>query len=220
MSTQLKEDFTKFLTVKRYAEKTSRAYVSSVFGLAQFHMKAPDTLNDKDIQEYLHYLIEFRKLAWSSCNVVFSGLQCFYGDFLKWENTRFSIPPRPRIKKLPGVMSQEEVFHFLDSITNLKHRALLMTVYSAGLRVSEVVKLQPHHIESAPSRMMILVEQGKGRKDRYTILSQKLLDILKAYWREYRPENQWIFPGSKNPDLPMPISTAQQIYYNAKKKPE
>ena len=101
----------------------------------------------------------------------------------------FQIPPRPRIKKLPIVFSMEEVKRLFAAADNFKHRVLLKTVYSAGLRVSEVVRLQPHHIESDPSRMMIRVEQGKGKKDRYTILSKKLLVDLKDYWRKYRPEN-------------------------------
>ncbi|MDF1578991.1 MAG: phage integrase N-terminal SAM-like domain-containing protein [Desulfurivibrionaceae bacterium] len=217
MSTELRKEFTRYLQTQRYAAKTLDAYVGAVYGLAAYTLKPPDRLSNDDIQDYLHYLINERKLAWSSCNVVFSGLQCFYGKFLNRDETAFSIPPRKRTRKLPLIMSRDEVCAFLDSVHNLKHRTLLQTVYSAGLRVGEVVRLQPHHIESDPGRMMIRIEQGKGRKDRYTILSEKLLDLLKDYYRVYRP-GEWLFPG-RDPDQPMPIPTAQRIYYNAKKKP-
>ena len=114
------------------------------------------------------------------------------------------------------VLSVEEVQCLLNSVSNLKHRALLMVAYSAGLRVSELVSLKVHHIESDSSRMMIRIENGKGQKDRYTILSTKVLKVLKEYWKEYRPK-EWLFFGN-DINKPMPIGTAQKIYYNAKKK--
>ena len=111
-------------------------------------------------------------------------------------------------------LSQEEVERILNACSNLKHYTLLLTVYSAGLRVSEVVKLQPIHIER--SRKMIRIEQGKGRKDRYTVLSATLLKTLENYWQTYRP-GRWIFPG-KTRDRHITIDSAQQIYYKAKLK--
>lgn len=217
MSSPLRTRFENFLTVKRYSKKTKETYIGFVLGLSTFHQTSPDRLSNDQIQQYLHHLIEKRRLAWSTCNVAFSALQCFYGAFLNWPSCSFYIPPRPRIEKLPMLLSVEEVQHLFAAADNLKHRALLMTVYGAGLRVSEVVKLRPCHIESAPERMLIRVEQGKGRKDRYTILPNDLLETLKAYWRKFRPEF-WLFPAA-DPRLHMPISTAQKIYSKAKKKP-
>jgi len=217
MSTKLREEFTRYLTTQRYAEKTKDAYIGAVYGLASYSLQPPDTLNNKEIQRYLNHLISERKLSWSSCNVVFSALQCFYGKFLNWDDTGFRIPPRKRARKLPFIMSQQEILVFLNSIRNLKHRALLQIVYSAGLRVSEVVLLKPCHIESAPSRMKIRVEQGKGRKDRYTILSKKLLDLLQEYYRIYQPR-EWLFYG-RDVKRPLAVTTAQKIFYHAKKKP-
>lgn len=217
MSTELRKRFTDYLITQRYAEKTLTAYLGAVYGLAAYSLQPPDKLTNEEIQKYLHHLISERKLAWSSCNVVFSALQCFYGKFLKWDDTSFNIPPRKRSKRLPFIMGQKEVLVFLDSIRNLKHRALLQIVYSAGLRVSEVVSLKPHHIESAPSRMKIRIEQGKGRKDRYTILSKKLLDLLHEYYRIYQPK-EWLFYG-RDPGQPLAVTTAQKIFYHAKKKP-
>jgi site-specific recombinase XerD len=105
----------------------------------------------------------------------------------------------------------------LAATDNLKHRLLLQTVYSAGLRVSELVRLKPHHIESDPDRMMIRVDQGKGKKDRYTILSHKLLADLRTYWSKYRP-GKWLFAGQK-PQTHLCEGAAQTAFYLAKKKP-
>jgi len=214
--TPLRKKFTDYMTVRRHAPKTQEAYVHAVYGLSKYYMKSPDQLNNEEIQDYLQYLIEEKKLAWSTCNVIFSGLSCFYGNVLKWDEVQFSIPPRTRSKKIPMILSIEEVTHLLNSLTNLKHRALLWCIYGSGLRVSEAVRLQKDHIESDPSRMVIRVDQGKGRKDRYTLLPEKLLNLLRDYWRKYTP-HEYIFFG-KDRDKPMPVSTAQQIYYNAKKK--
>jgi site-specific recombinase XerD len=216
MSSTLRTQFVNYLTLQRYSSKTKEAYIGAVYRLARHYMQSPDQLSNEQIHDYLRYCIEKRRLAWSTCNVIFSGLDCFYKNILKWDETRFSIPPRPRIKRIPMILSMEEVERLLRSIKNLKHKVLLMTAYGAGLRVSELVCLQPGHIESDPSRMVIRVEQGKGRKDRYTILSETLLDVLRKYWKTYQP-GDWIFFG-RDRDRPISIATAQRIYYNAKKK--
>ena len=146
-----------------------------------------------------------------------SGIVCFYRHICKWDDTQFQIPPRPRVKKLPTVFSQPEVKRLLAATDNLKHRLLLQTVYSAGLRVSELVRLKPKHIESDADRMMIRVDQGKGNKDRYTILAHKLLADLRIYWRKYRP-GKWLFAGQK-PQNHLCEGAAQAVFYRAKKKP-
>ena len=162
--------------------------------LAKFHNKSPDLLTNEELQDYLLYLLRDRKLAWATCNLHLTALSCFYKNVLQWDERKFKLPPRPRIKKLPNILSVEEVKRLFESAVNLKHRVLLKTAYSAGLRISEVVRLKPRHIESDPSRMMIRIEQGKGRKDRYTVLSRHLLDELRIYWQKYKPV-EWIFPG-------------------------
>jgi site-specific recombinase XerD len=217
MSSKLRTRFTNHLTLLRKAPKTKCAYLHAVSDLAAYYRRPPDQLTNDQIQDYLRYLIEDKKLAWSSCNVAFSGLVCFYRGFLGWNETRLSIPPRPRIRQLPLILTVDEVRSLLGATPNLKHHALLKTVYCAGLRVGEVVRLKLHHIESDPSRMLIRVEQGKGQKDRYTVLTTDCLEILRQYWRSYRPE-QWLFPGG-NPSHPLSISAAQRVYGDAKKKP-
>ena len=217
MSTDLRTKFNNYMTLQRLSPHTKRSYIRAVKGLATFYNKSPDKLTNDQIQEYLRYLLEDCKLSWGTCNNYFSGIVSFYKNVGKWDETRFQIPPRPRIKKLPMVFSVEEVKRLLDAVDNLKHLVLLETVYSAGLRVSELVRLQPHHIESDASRMMIRVEQGKGKKDRYTVLSKKLLVDLKTYWRKYRP-GKWLFPGQKA-EKHLCEAAAQRAFYLAKKKP-
>ena len=211
--TELRQKFERHLTLMRYSKNTNEAYINAVKSLAKYYRQSPDKLTNSQIQDYLHYLIEERKLSWNTCNVHFSGLKCFFVNVLQ-RKTNLSIPPRPRQKKIALALSRDEVDKILSASSNLKHRALLLMVYSAGLRVSEVVKLEPVHIER--SRKMIRIEQGKGRKDRYTVLSKNLLEALEAYWRAYRP-GKWIFFGMTKAK-PMSIDTAQKIYYKAKDK--
>lgn len=217
MAKQLRTQFLNYMTLHRFSKHTKRNYINAVKGLSQFYNQSPDILTNDQIHEYLRYLLEDRELSWGSCNNYFSGIVSFYRNICKWDETKFQIPPRPRIKKLPVVYSLEEVKRLLAAVDNLKHLVLLQSAYSAGLRVGELVRLKPHHIESDPSRMLIRVEQGKGKKDRYTILSKKLLENLRAYWRKYRPE-KWLFPGQK-PQNHLNEASAYKAFTLAKKKP-
>jgi len=212
--TPLRSQFESYMTLQRFSPKTKEAYTNAVKGLAMFYRTSPDKLGNEQVQSYLHYLIEDRKLAWSSVNVALSGLCCFYRHCLKRENTALSIPRRPRQHRLPKILSPEEVFRIIDSVTNLKQRVLLMTVYGAGLRVGEVVRLKSFHIER--ERKMIRVDQGKGRKDRYTLLPEILLHELEIYWRRSHPR-QWLFPGRREGNY-ISIATAQKYYERAREK--
>jgi integrase/recombinase XerD len=206
--------FIDFLTLQRVSPRTEGSYLRAVNELGEYHKQLPATLSNEQIQDFLLYCIQEKKLAWSSCNVLFCGLKKFYLEYLGRSNSEFSIPPRTRSKKIPMLLSRNEVWQLLEAPTSLKHRALLAMVYSSGLRVSEAVRLRPEHIES--DQMMVRVEQGKGRKDRYTVLSKKCLEILREYWRAYQP-GRWLFFG-RDKNKPMPIGTAQRIFYNARKK--
>jgi integrase/recombinase XerD len=206
--------FENYLCLQRYAEKTKKAYLYTIADLSSFHRQSADDLTNEQVQDYLLYYIRDKKLSWSSCNIRFCALKKYYQDYLGYDDSKFTIPPRPRSRKLPMLLSKEEVRSILQAPTNLKYRALLTTIYGSGLRVSEVVKLRPEHIES--KRMQIRVEQGKGRKDRYTVLSEKCLVLLREYWRSHRP-GQWLFFG-KDKNKPMPVGTAQKAYYQAKEK--
>jgi integrase/recombinase XerD len=217
MATDLRTQFFNYMTLQRLADHTQRTYVTGVKGLTKFHMQSPDTLTNEQIQDYLLYLLKDRKLTWGTVNAYLSGLICFYRGFCKWDETQFQIPPRPSARKLPTVYSFKEVRRLLAAANNFKHLLLLETAYSAGLRISELVRLKPHHIEGDPDRMLIRVEQGKGKKDRYTILSKKLLEDLRTYWLQYRPD-KWLFAG-QNPDNHLSEAAARKAFYDAKKKP-
>ena len=214
MSREFQDSFENYLIVQRVADKTRKAYLQSVKGLELFHKQSADNLIDAQIQNYLHYCIQEKELAWSSCNVLFCALKKYYSGYLGRDESQFSIPPRPRSRQLPTLLSPPEVRSILLATDNLKHKSLLAIIYGSGLRVSEAVNLKPHHIES--KRMMVRVEQGKGRKDRYTVLSKSSLELLREYWYSYRP-GKWLFFG-RDKNLPMPIGTAQKVFYNAKEK--
>lgn len=208
--------FQNYLILQRVSPRTMKAYLRAVSHLSKFHKQPVETLSNEQIQDFLLYNIQEKQLAWSSCNILFCALKKYYQGHLGRSDNEFTIPPRPRVRQLPILLSRKEVEKILTVSSNIKHRALLTTVYGSGLRASEAVKLRPHHIES--SRMMIRVEQGKGRKDRYTILSKRCLDLLREYWRFAQPE-EWLFFG-RDKSRPMPIGTAQKIFYHAKKKAE
>jgi len=211
----LRQRFNDYMVLRGLSANTQEAYILAVLGLARYYNQSPAKLSNDQIQAYLLYLIKDRCQAWSTLNVAFSAMRCFYTQVLKWDETRFHIPTRSRQKKRPRVLSIQETCRLLSVVTNPKHRTLLTTVYGAGLRVSEVVRLKPHHIES--DRMLIRVEQAKGRVDRYTILQDRLLEELKIYWRLYRPGREWLFPG-RDRSQPLSRATAQIIYNKARDK--
>ena len=218
MPSELRTKLTAEMNLHGLAANTQRGYVMSVKGLAAYYKESPETLTDEQIRTYFQHLLEERKLTRSSCRRYLTGLIFFYRHVCHREvNDRFGLPPFRGEKKLPIVLSIEEVTRLLSCVENLKHRVLLKTIYSAGLRVSEAVQLKVHNIESDPSRMLIRVDQGKGKKDRYTILSKNLLAELRLYWKKYRPE-KWLFPGY-GPDKHLCTIAAQKVFYNAKKKP-
>lgn len=203
------------MKLRRFAQKTQEAYVSAVAGLAKYHNQSPDLLDKEKIQAYLLYLMDERRLSWSTCNVVVCGIRFFYLQTMGIDSMRLGIPPMRAQKKLPEILSAEEIERLFKCATSLKNRVLLMTTYGAGLRVSEVVNLKLSDIDSS-SRMMIRISQGKGNKDRYTMLSNRLLTELRAYYREYKPP-VWLFYGSHT-GTQMSIGTAQTLYYAAKER--
>lgn len=212
--TPLRRAMIEKLELERLSPRTHEAYLGAVEGLARYYGRRPDRVTAEEIQEYLRHLLTKRRLAWSSCNVAACGLSFFFVKVLGWDSVSLQLPPRTRPKRLPEVLSREDVQRLLDAARNPKHRALLMTAYGSGLRVSEVVRLKVTDIDS--QRMTIRVDQGKGRKDRRTILGKRLLSELRSYWRIERPP-LWLFPG-REIDRPMSRSTAQKLYQKVKKR--
>jgi site-specific recombinase XerD len=200
------------LVVRGMSVRTREAYLGAVAGLAKHYGRRPDRITQDEVQNYLLHLIEQRKLAWSSCNIVFQGLKFFYRVTLKRSATQFDIPRARQPQKLPQILSREEIVALIKSTANLKHRAILMTAYGAGLRLNEICHLRLTDIDSA--RMTIRVEQGKGAKDRYTLLSPRLLSELRRYWSFYRPK-LWLFTNRDGLEA-ISDGTVDKIYRHAK----
>ena len=192
------------MQIRNLAPHTQRAYVEQVVRFARHFRKSPEQLGPAEIRTYQLYLAHDRHLAASSIVVAVAALRFFYTVTLKrsWV-VEDDIPTGRQAKKLPVVLSQDEVARLLGAVDNLKHRVILTVCYATGLRISEAVCLTPAAIDS--QRMVIRVEQGKGRKDRYVMLPPKLLDILRDYWKRTHP-GQWLFPGDP-PDKPISTHT-------------
>ena len=189
---ELRKRMSRDMQLRNFSPGTQRSYLRAVADLAQYYHRSPDTIGPEEIQNYIIYLFSERKLAIGSCHGIISGLRFFYTVTLKQDGASVSIPQVKRVSRLPEILSAEQLEKLFAAPRNPKHRVLLMTAYSAGLRVSELVHLKVTDIHS--DRMMIRVEQGKGRKDRYTLLSKRLLSELRAYWKIKRPA-VWLFPG-------------------------
>jgi site-specific recombinase XerD len=182
------------MQVRNLAPNTQQGYVRQVSLFARHFHKSPELLEPEQIRAYLVYLANEKKLSRSTIVIVTSALRFLYKVTLKRDWSLEEVIPVPKKpQKLPVILSPEEVREFLDCVQGKKHRAILTTCYAAGLRLSEVVALTPSAIDS--KRMVIRVEQGKGQKDRYVMLSPKLLEILRDWWRVDRP-GHWLFPGN------------------------
>jgi integrase/recombinase XerD len=181
------------MQVRNLALNTQRSYLEQVSRFARHFNKSPEQLGPDDIRAYQVYLTNKKKLAPSSIVTAVAALRFVYKISLK-KNWQFEeVIPAPKLpQKLPVVLSPEEVMQFLGCINSTKHRAILTTCYAAGLRISEAVRLKTDDIDS--QRMVIHVDQGKGQKDRYVMLSPVLLEILRAWWRVNKPRH-WLFPG-------------------------
>lgn len=212
--TELRRRMDEAMIVRGMADRTREAYLWAVTGLAKFYRRSPDQITDAEVQAYLLHLIRDRHRSWSTCNIVVHGLRFFYHDTLKRDRTTFCIPAPRQPGKLPALLSRGEVRDLIGHAANLKHRTMLMTTYAGGLRLNEVLHLRVGDIDSA--RMTMRVEQGKGGKDRYTVLSAHLLDALRAYWKIYHPTT-WLFPSSTRPH-PMDPSGLQRAYQTAKRR--
>jgi integrase/recombinase XerD len=196
----LRRRMTEDMQIRNLTPNTQRVYIEQVARFARHFGKSPDQLGPPEIRAYLLHLSQDRHLAARSIIVAVAALRFFYTVTLKrsWI-VKNEIPTGKQAKKLPVVLSPKEVARFLDAVDNLKQRTILTVCYAAGLRISEATRLTPAAIDS--QRMVIRVEQGKGRKDRYVMLSPRLLEMLRDYWKRTHP-GTWLFPGER-PDRPI-----------------
>ena len=186
------------MTIRNLSPATQRSYIHAVSRFSQYFGHSPDRLGLEDVRAYQVHLAS-KGVAWGSLNQVVCALRFFYGVTLGEATIPERIAYAREPRKLPTVLSADEVVRFLESVSSLKARVALTTAYAAGLRVSEVVALKVRDIDSR--RMVLRIEHGKGDKERYAMLSQTLLGILRAYWRLARP-SLYLFPG-RTPDRPV-----------------
>ena len=209
--TPLRRRMTEDLILRNRTPKTIKAYTGWVADFAHYFHASPDRLGPEHVRSYLLHLIQERQASWNIYRQARQALQFFYTVTLgrEWVVARVARPKAP--KKLPVVLSTDEMARFLDALKNPKHRALLMTAYAGGLRLSEVAHLRVEDIDS--TRMVIHVRQGKGQKDRDVMLSPRLLTVLREYWKVCRPR-PFLFPGRK-PDRPVALRTVQMVCQRA-----
>ena len=214
MSTPLRERTINTLRVGHYSERTIDTYIGWLTRLAAHYHRSPAELDSEQVQAFLLHLSGAEKLAWSTVNQALAACRFFYEKVLYRPQLELRVPSRRTVTRRAHAYSKKQVAAILAAALNPKHRALLMCVYGAGLRVGEVVVLKPVHIES--SRGLIRVEQGKGSKDRYTALPNRLLNELRTYYRCFQP-GEWLFFG-RDKAKPMPIGSAQKIFYQARNR--
>ncbi len=211
---KLRERMKRDMEIRDFSPNTQQAYLHQVKALARYFGRAPDGLTLEEIHTYQLHLIRERKIASSSLAQAVAALRFFYGVTCPKDWDIKQIPYPKRRRRLPVVFNQTELLRLFDAVQNFKHRAILMTLYAAGLRVSEVVHLRISDIDS--QRMMIFVHQGKGRKDRYVTLSHRLLGVLREYWKLERP-GHWLFPGQDG-QRPLTRASVHKFFKKAVRK--
>ena len=212
--TPLRQRMLNDMTVRGLAENTKKSYLNSVSGLAHHYGRSPRRISAQEVQDYLIFLHDQRGLSWQSCNCVRHGIRFLYRITLSLPEPHFYLPGAKTPSTLPQILNHDELVRLFVVTTNLKHRALLMTAYAAGLRASELGRVQITDIDS--ERMCLRINQGKGNKDRYVPLSPRLLEELREYWRRVRPE-RWLF-ANQLLGQPMTRAGAAHIYNRAKEK--
>ncbi|ABR47605.1 phage integrase family protein [Alkaliphilus metalliredigens QYMF] len=187
---QLEKQF----TLKGYSPKTKKSYIGHVKRFLGFINNKPEVLTKQDVEKYMYHLLNVQENSHAFANQALSAIKFYYQHSLKKDKVLYDLPRPKKEKTLPNILSQREVLSILDSVNNIKHKSILLLTYSAGLRIGEVVRLKVGDIDS--DRMLIHVRQGKGRKDRYTILSEVALSTLRKYAMIEKPKD-WLFPGGK-----------------------
>ena len=211
--TELRRRMIRDMIIRGFSPRTQQAYICAVRGLARHYRRSPDQLSSEDIQAYLAHMVTKRKLSWSTCNVAVSAFRFLYQVTLDCEALALEIPRAKQSQRIPEILSREEVARLLDSPPNPKHRLLLATIYAAGLRVSEAVRLKVSDLD--PSRMTLRIEQGKGRKDRVVPLSRRLLQQVENHWKEQPPRPPWLFPSPRS-NSAINVTSAQKVFQMAK----
>ena len=213
--TDLRQKMIRAMELRNLSNHTQKTYLAAVTGISKYYQQSPDKIKKEMIEDYLLYLKNVKGNAPNSRGTVLTGLRFFYNHVMEQEiPIEYSLAKK--VRRLPTVLTQEEAWDIINAPTYLKHRLILMTTYSAGLRASEVMVLKPENIDS--KRMLIMVN-GKGDKQRYTLLSTRLLNELRHYYRKSRPKT-YLFPSSfkKKKCQPLSYESIRSIYEKARKK--
>jgi site-specific recombinase XerD len=213
---ELRDRMVRDMDVRRFSGRTVESYLAGVKGLAKYSRRPPDALSDAEVQHYLLHLRAERNLSASTCNLIRCALKFFYEVTLRRPQASLTVPPMRREQKLPEILSRQEVERILDATRTVRERVLLMAAYGGGLRVSEVVALRPGDIDV--ERGLIRVEQGKGKKDRYTVLAERLMRELGRYYEVYGRPEHWVFPQRSDRSRHLDATSAQKIYTTAKRR--
>jgi integrase/recombinase XerD len=209
---QLRDRMEQDLKLKGVSPATIRNYLIYCRKFAAFYMRSPEQLGAAEVRAFLLHQFEVEQLAYSSYRQVYAALKFLYSVTLGRPGVVSRIPfPRRQLTNLPKVLTVAELTAFFAALRKPKYRALFMTCYAAGLRLGEVCHLQVEDIDS--QRMVIRVRAGKGGKERLTVLSPRLLEVLRSYWRLAKPRS-WLFPGAR-PDRPVALDTARSVFHSA-----
>ncbi len=208
--TPLRQRYVDDLRLKNFSPGTIKVYVHAVAKFARHFGKSPEQLAAEDIRATMVHLID-RGLKRNSCVVIRNAIRHLYEDTLGRPESMASVPRPKQERRLPVVLSREEVKQMFEQVICPKQKAFLMLAYDTGLRISELIHLRIEDIDS--QRMVIRVRQGKGKKDRYARLTPSLLKLLREYWREFRPHT-WLFPGA-SVNKPYDIATPGQFLKKA-----
>ena len=209
---RLREQMRGDLELRGLSPETQKIYLYHVTNFSSYFNSSPYHLGKKEIKEYLLYLLREKNASSSTVNLCYSALKFLYAKTLRRQGVMAEIPRLRSTKKLPVVLEREEVESLFSVTENLKHRAVLMLIYSSGLRLREASHLKLTDIDS--KRMVLQVREGKGRKDRYTLLSTVVLEVLREYWSQYRPQ-EWLFPG-RSSSQPLSVRSIQRVFKKAR----
>jgi site-specific recombinase XerD len=211
---ELRKRMTEDLRVRNYSDSTIDQYIRVVRQIAEFYHKCPADLTQEEIRNYQVYLRQEKKVSWEVGNQTVCALRFLFRVTLGREDAVVErIAYARRAKKLPVVLSSDEVAALLSATRTLKHRTIMSTIYACGPRLEEVRSFQVRDIDS--KRMLLLIRKGKGNKQRYVPLSPLLLDLLREYYKSEQPK-LWLFPG-QNPDRPLSGETIQKAVRRAAK---
>jgi site-specific recombinase XerD len=196
------------MVLRGFAVKTHQAYICWIVQLTRFYKISPDQLNDDQLQGFMLHLINTKKLSGSSCRQAIHAIRFFYSEVVGREVSKFELPNLKVANRIPELLSRQEVFAIINACHSQKYRTMMLVAYGTGIRLSEITHLHVADIHS--DRQVLRIDQGKGKKDRYVLLNDSLLSMLRDYWRIYRPAGPLFF--GHDPDKEISPTSLQKVF--------